>query len=136
MMCTMDRKLETISEKVYSGQRLSADDGLALLRSEDLGTIGQLASHVRHQRHGRKTYYNINRHINYSNVCALSCKFCAFYRKKGQDGAYEYSASEIAEQARSAQEGGRISSGFARAVGSTEVGCEAPARLRRVGLLE
>ena len=106
MMCTMDRKLETISEKVYSGQRLSADDGLALLRSEDLGTIGQLASHVRHQRHGRKTYYNINRHINYSNVCALSCKFCAFYRKKGQDGAYEYSASEIAEQARSAQEGG------------------------------
>ncbi|MBH04791.1 MAG: aminofutalosine synthase MqnE [Phycisphaeraceae bacterium] len=105
-MCTMDRNLETISEKVYSGQRLSAVDGLALLRSEDLGTIGQLASHVRHQRHGRKTYYNINRHINYSNVCALSCKFCAFYRKKGQDGAYEYSASEIAEQARSAQEGG------------------------------
>jgi aminodeoxyfutalosine synthase len=95
----MDPALSPIAEKVYAGQRLSADDGLALLRSRDVWTIGELADHVRRRLHGNAAYYNINRHINYSNICALSCKFCAFYRKKGDDGAYEFSVEDVARQA-------------------------------------
>lgn len=106
MILVMDRSLERISDKVYAGQRLSPDDGLALLRSFDLATIGQLADHVRRQRHQTTTYYNVNRHLNYTNICALSCKFCSFYRKKGDDGTYEYTPREIADQAAAAAEAG------------------------------
>jgi aminodeoxyfutalosine synthase len=102
----MDQKLNPIAEKVHAGERISADDGLTLLRSRDIWTIGELANHVRHKLHGRTTYYNVNRHINYSNVCALSCKFCEFYRKQGQDGAYEMSVADVARQAVEAAEAG------------------------------
>ncbi len=102
----MDAELAPIADKVLAGQRLSADDGLTLLRSRDVWTIGELADHVRRKWHGTATYYNINRHINYSNICALSCKFCAFYRKKGDDGAYEYSVDDVVKQACEAAEGG------------------------------
>ncbi|MEX0887001.1 MAG: aminofutalosine synthase MqnE [Phycisphaeraceae bacterium] len=102
----MDPALAPIAEKVYAGQRLSADDGLALLQSRDIWTVGQLANHVRLERHGRTTYYNINRHLNYSNICALSCKFCAFHRKRGDAGAYEFTVDQIVEQASSAAQGG------------------------------
>ena len=51
--------------------------------------IGRLANAVRERLHGDKTFFNRNRHINYTNVCALSCKFCSFYRKRGEDGAYD-----------------------------------------------
>jgi aminodeoxyfutalosine synthase len=95
-----------IAEKVYAGQRLSAEDGLTLLRSGDIWSIGELAGHVRRKLHGQTAYYNVNRHLNYSNICALSCKFCAFYRKKGDDGAYEFSVEEAAAQALQAQQAG------------------------------
>ncbi len=96
----------TIAEKLNAGRRLDAADGLALLHSRDVWTLGRLADSVRRRMHGRVAYYNINRHINYTNVCALSCKFCSFYRKPGQDGSYFYSVEQIAEQARAAQEAG------------------------------
>jgi aminodeoxyfutalosine synthase len=102
----MDARLESIAEKVHAGLRLSADDGMTMLRTRDIWTLGELANHVRQKLHGRTTYYNVNRHINYSNVCALSCKFCAFYRKKGDEGAYEYSVEDIAKQAHEAAEAG------------------------------
>lgn len=102
----MDRALQPIAEKVHAGERLDRDDGLALLRSRDIWTIGELANHVRHELHGNRAYYNINRHLNYSNVCALSCKFCSFYRKKDDEGAYEYSIEQIIEQAVAATEAG------------------------------
>ena len=95
-----------IAEKVHAGESPSAADGLTLLRSNDVWTIGELAHHVRSRLHGDTTFYNINRHLNYSHICALSCKFCAFYRKKDDDGAYEYSIREIAEQAAQAAEAG------------------------------
>jgi aminodeoxyfutalosine synthase len=65
-----------------------------------------LADLVRRRLHGDVAYFNINRHLNYSNVCALSCRFCSFYRKKGQDGAYEMSLSEIAREAEAADKAG------------------------------
>ena len=105
-MKMMNDQLKPIAQKVYSGQRLSSEDGLVLLRSKDVWTIGELADHVRRRRHGRTVYYNINRHINYSNICALSCKFCSFYRKKGQEGAYVFSHDQILQQALDAAAGG------------------------------
>lgn len=102
----MDDDLKRIAEKVYAGRRLAPNDGLTLLRSRDVWAIGELADHVRRNLHGNTAYYNVNRHINYSNVCALSCKFCSFYRKKGQDGAYAFSAGQIAQQAADAAAGG------------------------------
>src|SRR5690606_29705436 len=102
----MDGALKAIAEKVYGGERLSYEDGLTLLRSGDVWTIGELANHVRVKQHGRRAYYNINRHMNYSNVCALSCKFCAFYRKKGEAGAYEHSVEQVAAEAKKAADAG------------------------------
>ncbi len=105
-MADMDNALKPIADKVYAGERLSREDGLTLLQSRDIWTIGELANHVRHQLHGNRAYYNINRHLNYSNICALSCKFCAFHRKKGDEGAYEYNIEQIVEQAQAATEAG------------------------------
>ncbi len=102
----MDRDLAPIARKVEAGQRLSIEDGRVLLHSTDIWTIGELANLVRRRLHGDAAFYNVNRHLNYTNVCALSCKFCGFYRKQGQDGAYEYSIEQIAEEARKASSGG------------------------------
>jgi len=102
----MDTTLQPIAEKVEAGQRLSAADGLTLLNSRDIWTIGELANRVRRRQHGTRTYYNVNRHLNYSNVCALSCKFCAFHRKRGEDGAYEYSVEDVKAEAAKAAEAG------------------------------
>ncbi len=102
----MSSDLASIAEKVHAGQRLSAEDGVTLLKSHDVWTMGELADRVRRKLHGNTTYYNVNRHLNYSNVCALSCKFCSFYRKKGEAGEYEFSIQQIAEQAKAAMAGG------------------------------
>lgn len=76
----LDPTLAPIREKVLSGQRLTVEDGVALFRSRDIFTVGELANHARERLHGRRTYFNINRHINYTNYCVLRCKFCSFYR--------------------------------------------------------
>lgn len=102
----MDVQLQPIAEKVQNRQRLSPKDGLVLLGSRDLWTVGRLADSVRRRLHGNAAYYNINRHVNYTNVCALSCKFCSFFRKKDQEGAYEHTVEQVAEQARQAAEAG------------------------------
>src|SRR6185437_10742100 len=90
-----DQGLESIAAKVLSGDRLSAEDGLALYESSDLLAIGWLANHVREKRHGDVCYYNINRHINPTNVCGAHCRLCAFGRDKDANGAYSYSLEEI-----------------------------------------
>jgi len=94
-----DPKLTTIAQKVLAGERLSAEDGLTLYESSDLLAIGWLANHVREKRHGNLCYYNINRHINPTNVCGAHCRLCAFGRDKEADGAYSYSLEEIWERA-------------------------------------
>src|SRR5207248_3165085 len=101
-----DPALLPIAEKVYAAQRLSQSDGEALYASRDVHTIGRLANFVREKLHGRRTYYNRNRHINYTNVCALSCKFCSFYRKRGEEGAYEMPVEQVIEIAQKAADAG------------------------------
>ena len=101
-----DPDLQPAIEKVERGERLSFEDGLALFRTRDVWTLGDLADRMRRERHGAMTYYNVNRHVNYSNVCALSCKFCSFYRKRGDEGAYEQSIEEVVADAKAAAEAG------------------------------
>lgn len=72
--------LADIAEKVEAGARLQHEDGVRLYRSSELHEIGRLANIVRERLHGRAAYYNVNRHINYTNYCVLRCKFCSFYR--------------------------------------------------------
>ena len=90
----VDPALESVCAKVRAGERLTPSDGLALYRTRDIFTLGALANLVRERLHGRKAYYNINRHINYTNYCVLRCKFCSFYRPyatgKASEGAREH----------------------------------------------
>lgn len=101
-----DPALEPIRAKVERGERLSLEDGETLYRTGDIWGVLELADLVRRRLHGNKAYYNINRHLNYSNVCALSCKFCEFYRKKDDDGAYTRDMEYVREEVKRAVENG------------------------------
>jgi aminodeoxyfutalosine synthase len=94
-----DQRLKPIADKVLAGERLSMDDGIALYRSPDLLAVGWLANHVREKRHGNITYYNVNRHINPTNVCVAHCKLCAFGRDPNAPGAYTFALEEIYQRA-------------------------------------
>ena len=89
-----DPQLQTIADKVLAGERLDFADGATLFNSNDLLAIGFLAHHVREKRHGKRTHFNVNRHINPTNVCVASCKLCAFGRKPDAPGAYTMALDE------------------------------------------
>ncbi len=89
-----DPALLAISETVLRQERLSPDDALTLYRSPDVLAVGWLANHVRERLHGDKTYFNVNRHINPTNVCVAACRLCAFGRKKDTPGAYTMALDE------------------------------------------
>jgi aminodeoxyfutalosine synthase len=94
-----DASLKPIADKVLAGERLSFDDGVALYRTPDLLAVGWLANFIREKRHGNITYYNVNRHINPTNVCVAHCKLCAFGRAPGAPGAYTFTLEEMYERA-------------------------------------
>ena len=89
-----DANLQPVADKVLAGERLDFADGVALYKSNDLLAIGFLAHHVREKLHGKRTYFNVNRHINPTNVCIASCKLCAFGRKPDAPGAYTMALEE------------------------------------------
>ncbi len=91
--------LYDIYVKVKAGERISSDDCLRLYESDDLLTIGATANIVRERLNGKKTYYIINRHINYSNICKNRCRFCAFSKDIGEEGAFQLSLDEIFRKA-------------------------------------
>ena len=101
-----DGRLKPIIDAVIAGRRLTRADGILLYETPDIHTVCALADLVRRRLHGDVCWYNINRHINYSNICTLSCSFCAFHRKRGEEGAYEYSIDQIREEAIKASEAG------------------------------
>jgi aminodeoxyfutalosine synthase len=101
-----DPRLDPIAAAVREGARLSVEDGLVLYETPDIWAVCALADSVRRRLHGDVAYYNVNRHLNYSNVCALSCRFCSFYRKSGQDGAYEHSIDHVRAEAAAAADAG------------------------------
>lgn len=91
---TDDPALLPIVAKVQAGERLGFDDGLALYRSGDILAVGWLANTVRERLHGDIAYFNVNRHINPTNVCVASCRLCAFGKKKGDAGTYTMALEE------------------------------------------
>jgi aminodeoxyfutalosine synthase len=98
---TDDARLVPIAEKVMAGQRLTFEDGVALYESGDVLAIGWLANHVREKLNGNVAYFNVNRHINPTNVCIAACRLCAFGRKKDTEGAYTMALDEAFQTAAS-----------------------------------
>src|SRR3990172_11591362 len=88
-------RLERVWEKVRSGERLEAADGLVGLETSDLLALGRMADWVKQKKSGDWVYFVLNRYINPTNLCVLSSSFCDFARKRGEPGAFEYSADEI-----------------------------------------
>jgi aminodeoxyfutalosine synthase len=100
------RRSDTIRDKVHAGERLSFDDGLYLDREADLFLLGELANLVRERKNGNITYYNVNQHLNPTNVCVYRCKFCSFRADLKGDNAYVMSDGQILHRAEEATRGG------------------------------
>ena len=98
---TDDAQLNKIHDKVMAGERLDGEDALALYRTPDVLALGWLANSVRERMHGNIAYFNVNRHINPTNVCVAACRLCAFGRKKGSEGAYTMALEQVFETAAS-----------------------------------
>jgi aminodeoxyfutalosine synthase len=94
-----DRRLEPIRKKVEAGERLSFEDGAALFRTSDVLALGYLANIVRERKHGDVTYFNVNRHINPTDVCVASCRLCAFGKQKRDPKSYTMSLEQVWETA-------------------------------------
>ncbi len=80
--------LKTISQKVYNSERISFDEAVYLYENADLSTLGILANHIRERKHGDYTYFNRNFHIEPTNICVFTCKFCSYSRllKQADEG--------------------------------------------------
>src|ERR1044072_3369271 len=89
-----DKNLVEIAQRGEAGERLSLEDGIALFATDDLPALGKLADSVRRKKHGRTTFFNVNRHLNPTNVCDADCKFCGFYRPPRQPDAYTHSIDD------------------------------------------
>ncbi len=96
-----DPALQILNEKLADGERLSFEDGLALYQSPDLIGVGRLADISRRRRHGRKAYYIVNQHLNYTNICMNQCRFCAYARKASETDAYTMSLQQTEDWVRS-----------------------------------
>ncbi len=97
--------IEEIRRKVEAGQPLSREDGISLYEQGDILELGALANSVRERKNESRTYFVVNRHINYTNVCVNRCRFCAFSRSPGDEGAYAMAVDEIVERATSGPPG-------------------------------
>ncbi len=93
---SIPKELRQVAEKVMEGERISEQDGLLLYKKGSLGFVGALANHIREKKHGEKTYFNRNFHVEPTNVCIYSCTFCSYSRliKKREEG-WEYTMAEI-----------------------------------------
>ena len=99
------RKRE-LEAKVLAGDRLSYDDGVALYDSDDLAWLGDLAHTVRTRKNGAITLFNVNRHLNLTNVCTASCSYCSFQRKPGEKDAYTMRVEEAVRLAKQMEPSG------------------------------
>ncbi|MCQ4575012.1 MAG: aminofutalosine synthase MqnE [Candidatus Brocadiales bacterium] len=98
--------LQDIYKKVVDGKRLSREDGLRLYESNDVLQVGRMADIMKERKNGDKTFYIVNRHINYSNICKNQCKFCAFSKEEGDEGSYAMTLDEVIEEAEGVVEQG------------------------------
>jgi aminodeoxyfutalosine synthase len=96
----------SISEKVLAGVRIDEAEALFLFGYQDLLALGALAQAVNERQNGRRVFFNVNRHINHTNICVNRCRFCAFYRTADQPGAYLMTLDEIRGRAEEALQQG------------------------------
>src|SRR5579875_1058137 len=101
-----DQQLDLIRAKVEAGQRLSFEEGVFLYDHVDLFTLGELANLIRERKNGRFTYYNVNVHLNPTNVCVYRCTFCAFRADLKSPKGYVMSDEQILERAAEAEQRG------------------------------
>lgn len=92
----------SITEKVTSGERIDNAEALWLFRSHELLEIGALAAAINEKKNGKRVFFNVNRHINYTNICVNRCEFCAFSRTADEPGAYAHDLEEIRKRAEEA----------------------------------
>ena len=97
---------ETIAANVRNNRRISVEEALFLFRSNDLLAIGELAALANERKNGKNVYFNVNRHINPTNICVNRCAFCAFSRTTGEEGAYTLALDEICRLAAEAESQG------------------------------
>lgn len=97
-----ESEVSDLYEKVMTGERLDESDALRLFQCRDINTVGAIADEARERRVGHKASYIVNRYINYSNYCILSCQFCAFARKKRDADGFQLSVDEMLQKAREA----------------------------------
>ncbi|HEV7230941.1 MAG TPA: aminofutalosine synthase MqnE [Bacteroidia bacterium] len=89
-------ELKSIAAKVFAGKRISPAEGLLLYEKGELGFLGSLANHIRERKHGKKTFFNRNFHIEPTNICVFDCKFCSYSRLlKQKDGSWELSEQQM-----------------------------------------
>src|SRR5512136_2245943 len=94
--------IEQIAEKVHNNNRLSDNEALFLFDCPDLLAVGELAALANRRKNGDRVFFNVNRHINHTNICVNRCKFCAFSRTADEPGAYCYDLDEIRRRAEEA----------------------------------
>ncbi len=93
---SLPKELKKIAEKVFNQERISFEEGISLYTTAELGFVGSLANFIREQKHGNKTFFNRNFHIEPTNICVFDCKFCSYSRLlKQKDGAWELNEEEI-----------------------------------------
>jgi aminodeoxyfutalosine synthase len=95
-------ELRDIYDKVVAGERISEVEALRLFESKDINAVGAIADFARQRKVGERASYIVNRYINYSNYCILSCQFCAFARKKRDADGFQLTTEEIVVKAREA----------------------------------
>jgi aminodeoxyfutalosine synthase len=95
--------VRAIQRKVAEGRRLTRSDALTLFMTDDIFTLGMLASEVSRKKNRNRAYYVRNLHVNPTNICVNRCRFCAFSRSKGEEGAYELSLKDMVRKVRAAQ---------------------------------
>jgi aminodeoxyfutalosine synthase len=94
------QELRSIYDKVFAGERINDSEACRLYRSTDINALGSIANVVRERKNGNRATYILNRYINYSNICILSCQFCAFGARKRDPHAFELAIPEIVESTR------------------------------------
>lgn len=100
----MEAELKTIRDKVEAGRRISEEDALALYRTRDILSVGEMADFANRRKNGDRVYFIVNRHINPTNICVNRCCFCAFSKTKGEPLAYTMTVEEVLRRAEEAQE--------------------------------
>lgn len=94
----LDARLELISRKVAANKRLTHSDGITLYETSDITGLGRLANTVREDRHGKNAFFVYNQHLNYTNICANGCLFCAYARKEGEPEGFTLTLDQIREK--------------------------------------